>query len=81
MFRSIQNTLGTHGRGSFTVVDRRFSGLHGCPGAANPQKTWENHPKMGLTRDNQRQITRESSAHSYAGDQNRDRKLREFLQI
>ena len=53
-------------------MNRKSSGLQRSPGAANSQKTWENHPKTGFTRENQRQVSRESSVEFYTGDQNRD---------
>ena len=41
---SIQNTLSMQGKGNFTVVDQRSSGLQRSPGVANSQKTWETRP-------------------------------------
>ena len=63
----IQSTLSTQGRGNFTVVDQRSSGLKGSLGATNSKKTWENHPKTGFT-----QVSRENSVDSYSREQNRD---------
>ena len=68
---SIQNTLGEQGRGVFNIEDRMSSGLQRSPGAANSQRTWENHPKAGSTRENQRQVSRQISVDSYTGEQNR----------
>ena len=60
------------GGGNFTVEDRRSSGLRWSPGASNSLKTWEIHPKLGFTRENQRQVSRESSEDSYTGERSRD---------
>ena len=45
---SVQNTLDTHGRCTFTVVDRKSTLLQRSPGAVKSQKTWENHPKLQI---------------------------------
>ena len=71
---SIQNTIGLQERSDFTVEDRRSSGLQRSPGTLNSQKTWENLPKSAFTRENQRQVSIQSSVDSYTGEQNRDRR-------
>ena len=70
---SIQSTLNTQGRGNFTVVDRRSSGLQRSPGAVNSQKTWENHPKRSFSREKQKQGSREGSVDCHTSEQNRDK--------
>ena len=77
---SIQNTLGVQGRSNFTVEDRRSSGLQVSPGAVNSQKTWGNHPKSGVRRENQRQVSRRSSVDSYEGEQNCDSPRLDFFE-
>ena len=69
---SIQNKLSTQERCNFTVVDRRSSGLQGSPRVANSHETWETQPKSSFTRENQRQMSEESSVDSYSSEQNRD---------
>ena len=76
---SIQNTISMQGRSNFTVEHGRSSGLQRSPGAVNPPKTWENHPKLGFTRENRRQLSRQSSVDSYSSEQNLDRQVIELL--
>ena len=54
------------------MVDRRSSGLQRSPEAAIPLKTWENHPNMGFTPENRRQMSRDCSVDSFTGKQNCD---------
>ena len=56
----------------FTMVDIRSRGLQRNSEVANPQKTKENRLKMGLSRRNQREMSRDSSEESYTSEQNRD---------
>ena len=59
---------------NFTMVDHRSSGLQRNSEVVNPQKTKENRSKMGLSRVNQREMSRASSVDSYTSEQNRDTK-------
>ena len=61
--------------GDFTKEDRRSNGLQWNSGAENLLKTWENRPKMCYTHESNRLRSRESSAESFAHEQNRDRKV------
>ena len=56
MLSTIQKTISMQGRTNFTVLDRKSSGLQRCPGAVNPHKTWENHLKMGFTRETKKRV-------------------------
>ena len=57
---------------NFTAVNHRSSGLQRNSEVENIQKTWENCPRRCFSRENHRQMSRESSVNSYTGDQNRD---------
>ena len=72
VFSSFQNTLGVQARSNFPAADRRSSGLQRSPEASNPPKIRENHPKSGLIREIQKQVSRQSSVDSYTGEQGRD---------
>ena len=57
---------------NFTMADQRSRGLQSNSEVINPQKTKGNRLKMGFSRVNQREMSRDSSVDSYTGEQNRD---------
>ena len=69
---SIQSTLEAQGRDNFTTMDRGSSGPHRSSEVRNPQKPWENCPKMGLLSKPQRFASRENSVDSNSNDQDHD---------
>ena len=69
---SMQSTLGVQGRSNFTVEDRRSSGLQRSRSRKFPEKRGKITSKSIFTRENQRQVSRDSSEDTYTGEQNRD---------
>ena len=57
---------------NLTMADHRSGGLQRNSEVVNPKKTKENLLKIGFSRANQREISRDSSVDSYTSEQNRD---------
>ena len=57
---------------NFTTVDQSSSGLHRNLKVENGQKTRENRPKTWFSRENNEQMSRQSSVDSYTSEQYRD---------
>ena len=57
---------------NLTMPDQRFSGLQRKSEVTISQKTKENRLKMGFSRANQKEMSRDSSVDSFTSKQNRD---------
>ena len=55
-----------------TMAGHRSGGLQRNSEVVNPKKTMENILKMGFSRANQKEISRDSSVDSYTNEQNCD---------